>query len=121
MQDAIKSADPSVATGRVPKIGDTNEGGPPGDVGKAISAGARGAEVGGRLACDMNVQRRMLETSDCAQAETRDAAGFNSVSFKPCRMEGTVYHRLVCLVSQSLRHTGTLRDHACPERRCLTL
>ena len=60
MQDAIKSADPSVSTGSIPKIGDTSDGGPPGDVGKAISEGARGAEVGNSLARDMNVQERLI-------------------------------------------------------------
>ena len=43
--DAIKSLDPSVSTGSEPKIGDFGQAGPPGDVGKAIADGARGAQV----------------------------------------------------------------------------
>ena len=49
-----------MSTGSVPKIGDTSEGGPPGDVGKAISEGARGAEVGDSMACDMDAQQRLI-------------------------------------------------------------
>ena len=107
MQDAIKSADPSVATGRVPKIGETSEGGPPGDVGKAISAGARGAEVGEGLAHNMNVQRRVLDTSDYPQAEAREAAECSSLSaLHPAGWEAFCTINMVCLAFPSVDTQG---------------
>ena len=113
MQDAIKSADPSVATGNVPKLGDTSEGGPPGDVGKAISEGARGAEVGDCLACCIMCSRECLEPSD--DPRQREERLQMQVMLAPCAMGGHLHQSLVLLAVSKSETYGVV------ERRCLTL
>ena len=69
-----------MSTGSIPKLGDTSEGGPPGDVGKAISEGARGAEVGDCLACDMDAQCGLLDSPDLSSGRDKRGCRCNAVT-----------------------------------------